>query len=124
MGGLAFTAATVVATNGAADLNFGGTNEDYGFVVVLQDVPGPGTYTFSDTNFSNWAAVTPGVGGTPNSNCCWAFGTPGVSGSVTVTSITATRAVGTFEITLPPQSGTAATTPISITSGAFNVGFF
>jgi hypothetical protein len=123
MGGSAWNAATVVATNTAANLAIGATNEDYSLTIILQAVPGPGDYVLSETDFSRLVSIAPGVGGTPNPNCCWTIG-PGITGTVHVTSITATRATGTFEVTLPPQGGTSATTPVSITAGEFNVGFF
>jgi hypothetical protein len=52
-------------------------------------------------------------------NCCW-VGTGGTI-SVTITSLTAARAAGTFTATLPVSAGGTATAPLTITDGKFDL---
>jgi|SRR5450432_287434 len=53
------------------------------------------------------------------SNCCW--GGTGTIGSVTITTLTANRATGTFTATLPVAGGGAATGPLTFSGGAFDI---
>ena len=43
-------------------------------------------------------------------------------GVVSVTSLTADRIVGTFELTLVPQVGSSADGPLVLTNGSFDLG--
>jgi len=52
-------------------------------------------------------------------NCCW--GCTGTIASVTLTSLTANRAAGTFIATLPALGGGAATGPLTFSGGAFDI---
>lgn len=51
----------------------------------------------------------------------WSTNFTGSAGSVTVTSLTATRITGTFQYTAPPQSFSQTTGTRVVTNGAFNV---
>jgi hypothetical protein len=44
-------------------------------------------------------------------------------GSLTITSLTSDRVVGTFQFVAEPDPGTAATGQVSVTNGAFDVSF-
>jgi len=52
-------------------------------------------------------------------DCCW--GGSGGTLSLTITSLTATRAAGSFSASIPVLAGGNATAPLTITSGAFDV---
>ncbi len=122
--GLPWNAGTVIAQYASGGLTIGGRNDDYQVSIFLLSIPaGPGTYTLSDTDFLRFVDISPGDKGAPNGNCCWTLGT-GITGTITVTSLTADRATGTFEVTLPPKTGTVATVPIEITAGTFDVGLY
>ncbi len=54
--------------------------------------------------------------------CCWGTVGGAATGTVTVTSVTASRMAGTFSFTIPVSSGTA-TEPLAVTNGSFDVGF-
>jgi hypothetical protein len=121
--GAAWNAATVVALNASGSLSIAANNDDYQLSFTLIGVSAPGTYALSDTTYTRSVSVSPGPKGAPNGNCCWGFGT-GQFGTITITSVTASRMAGTFEVTLPPTGGGSATSPIEITSGVFDVGFY
>lgn len=53
----------------------------------------------------------------------WAASTSGGSGTLTITSINATGATGTFAFTMVPVPGTGATGTKSVTNGTFSVTF-
>ena len=123
LGGSAWNAATVVALNSSGNVSFGASNDDYQLSFTLLGVSAPGTYAMSDTTYTRSVGVSPGPKGAPNGNCCWGFGT-GQTGTITITSLDATRMAGTYELTLPATGGGSATVPIQITNGVFDVGFY
>lgn len=101
-------------------LAFAGVAADKSTITIaLAPLSGLGTYTISigeATNASysiNGGALAQwqGVGGV------------GGTGSVVLTSLTATGASGTFSFELPPISNTAATGTKSITNGKFDLTF-
>ncbi|MBK6495012.1 MAG: hypothetical protein IPG05_07905 [Gemmatimonadetes bacterium] len=82
--------------------------------VYLAFIPGPGTYPLGmniGTSPGGTVSVTSGVS---------SFTTPlsGAAGSVTITSLTSTRVVGTFTFTATATTGSATTT---VTNGVFDV---
>jgi hypothetical protein len=97
----------VVATNNTVD----------GLGIQLAGIHGTGSYTlnpsnplhvltystYDGTNFSVWGGVA------------------GDAGSIVITSLTATRIKGTFNVTLQPSTGPAATGPINLV-GDFDLG--
>jgi hypothetical protein len=88
-----------------------GSSRSVGFAVSTNTTAG--THTIGPTGPTNGLLVEG-----PRS---WlAVGTQG-SGSVTITSISTTRAVGTFTFTLMANSGSGATGSRSVTQGAFDV---
>jgi len=46
----------------------------------------------------------------------------GDAGSITFTTLSADRLVGTFEVTVEPQADSAATRPLVVTEGSFDIG--
>jgi hypothetical protein len=87
--------------------------------------------TTTGISISLTTAVPVAVGGTydqtavtllttgSGSSCCW--GGTGLVSSVSVTSLAARRATGTFTATLPAVAGTGATGALTITGGTFDV---
>ena len=86
----------------------------------LSGVTAPGTFSLSNT--APVRLLSAGRNTHPT-NCCWG-GTAGDVGTITVTSVTASRAQGTFSGTLQPHAGQPATTPLVITNGSFDIGIF
>ncbi|MEI2720608.1 MAG: DUF6252 family protein [Gemmatimonadales bacterium] len=83
-------------------------------LVYLAFIPGPGTYPLGmniGTSPGGTASVTSGAN---------SFSTPlsGAAGSITITSITATRVAGTFTFTAAATLGSATST---VTNGVFDV---
>lgn len=86
-----------------------------GISIQLYNIPGPGTYALgmNATGFGGTALVsTPGAG--------WSTPLTGRSGSVTITTLTDTRIVGTFEYDATPLNGTATGTRV-VTNGEFDM---
>ena len=122
-GGNSWTAGTVVALNSSGSVTLALANDDYQINVFLFGISGPGTYVIDPSNLNYMVSVVHGTGTNPNPNCCWKFGT-GISGNVTIATLNADRATGTFDITLPPDSTTVATTPLTLSGGVFDAGLY
>jgi len=116
--GVAFTAAAVsvgVNTNGL--IISGASASGQGLAVGASRQKGTGTQAFGSSaqalgtltlGTASWSATgTAGIGGT---------------GSITLTTLTANRAVGTFTFTAKPLAGGAAGDKV-VTQGAFDVTF-
>lgn len=88
--------------------------------VNLIGVTAPGTYTLSPTTPGNIAVLTITTGLTPST---WTTALSPGSGTIQVTTLTATRATGTFSFTGQFSPGTAATGQKSVTAGQFDVSF-
>jgi hypothetical protein len=87
--------------------------------IALAPLGGPGTYTISVGEATNASYSIPG--GAPSQ---WqALGGVGGTGSVVLTTLTATGASGTFSFELPPITNTSATGTKSITNGKFDLTF-
>lgn len=88
-----------------------------GFAVAAS---APGTYTIGPTSPTN-ALLTIG---TANSQTWHASSAAqGSSGSITITSLSATGATGTFQFTMVPDGLSGSTGTKTITNGAFNLTF-
>jgi hypothetical protein len=100
---------------GLAGTGFAG-NAAYSLVVGIANATGPGTHNLNVFAGGDGSSLI--VGSTTTG-----YGTAftGGSGTLTITSLTSNRIVGTFSGTLPPSSGSAA--PLVITNGTFNVTF-
>ena len=114
--GTSWNAATAVAQYASGALIVVASTDQYVLSMALSAVPGTGTYTITDTDFTKSIAVNAGV--VPSGECCWSPG-PGQSGTVTITTLDANRVVGTFEATVPASG---ASGPLTIASGTFDLG--
>src|SRR4029078_8310558 len=83
-----------------------------------------GTFQLSNASGNILQAWDPKAVKPAGARCCW--GVSADVGTITITSLTKTRAKGTFSATLSPQPGTAAVTigPLTITNGSFDIGLF
>jgi hypothetical protein len=96
------------------------TNSTRGFGFTLSGVTGPGTYALGNTS-----TVTRQMQFSLVSNVLanmWSSVGPGSSGSVIITSLTATRIKGTFSGVLGPTPGTSSPGTATITNGVFDIG--
>lgn len=95
-----------------------GGNSKYMFQLFLADITGPGTYQL-DKSKTRWMFIGCAPLGAGPIEQTWPGYIVGNTGSVTITSVTETRIVGTFNATIQPSIG--ATVPLTI-SGDFDVG--
>ena len=117
LNGTAWNAATVAL--GANPFGFTASNTQYAIGIGITNVTAPGTFTLGGGGPSIViAGVTPGDASP--TNCCWSS-SPG-TGSITITTLTATRSTGTFSFTLPADPNTAASGPIVVANGTFDIG--
>jgi hypothetical protein len=100
-------------------LTFGAINTTSFLQIVLPLPAGPGSYAL-DNQPGHELLVMAGSGA--GAVCCW--GVVGDTGTMVLSTLTATRAAGTFTATLTPQPATAASGTLTITNGRFNVGLF
>jgi len=100
---------------GLAGSGFAG-NVAYSLVVGIANATGPGSHNLNVFAGGDGSSLI--VGSTTTG-----YGTAftGGSGTLTITSLTSNRIVGTFSGTLPPSSGSAAA--LVITNGTFDVTF-
>jgi hypothetical protein len=87
-----------------------------GIAIAIGPISAPGTFAIGPSQPTN--AVLTMAGG-----LTWHARTTSGSGSVTVTSLTATGATGTFSFTAPSVGTTGATGTKVVTNGAFDVTF-
>jgi hypothetical protein len=88
--------------------------------ISLVGVTAPGNFTLSPTTPGNLAVLTITTGVTPST---WTTALSPGTGMVQVTTLSATRATGTFSYTGQFSPGTAATGQKSVTAGQFDVSF-
>jgi len=123
IGGQSYNASTLVSTGSPSTIFvFGGNNTRHSINIGMANIPGPGTYTLGGGVLSSVQVGAPPGEPVTGPLCCWNGTFAGSSGSVTVTSITATRMTGTFTFTLQPGGAGAATAPLTVTNGTFDVG--
>lgn len=113
VGGTAYNASTVAANTISSNLIISSIAGARWVSLTLQSVTAPGDYVLSLGSPSRSMAVLENDGSVQ-----WGAG-PGMTGTVSVTSLTAQRAIGSFTATLAPVAGTASTLTIS---GSFDVG--
>jgi hypothetical protein len=122
--GTSWVAITVSAAKGGVTsslpsgvLSVGGANSFTGpYVDVTVAVPAVvGTYAVNSSSAANAGLQI------PNSGASWVAGPLGGSGTITLATLTATGATGTFSLTLVPLTGTTATGNKVVTNGMFNV---
>lgn len=119
IGGLPFNAGTATSsvtsgTNGSVAIL--GNNIDRSLGITLSGVTATGTYALSATP-ARTISVS-GVAGNPLPT--WASQLTGGSGTVTITTFSASRIIGTFSATLVPL-GSGATGNLTVT-GSFDMG--
>jgi hypothetical protein len=122
IGGSAYNAGTASATTSdfGNGLGFNSHNLTWQPQVSLAGVTTAGTYPLSHA--ANRRITVSGVGaGAGNPQCCWG-GQAGDVGTVTLTSVTPARMIGTFNATLQPQPQSGKTQPLVITNGTFDIG--
>lgn len=106
---------------GNPQLSLGGLNRTtlraLGFDLRLKDPP-PGTYTVAEGRIHF-------VGGMIDGSELWLASDPslGGSGTVVLSTYTASRIAGSFSFNALPVPGTAATGALTVTSGTFNVSY-
>lgn len=118
--GVTTTATSVTATFANGIMTVGATNATQnttlGFA-LSPNVSGPGTYPFGPLSSAN-ALIFIG-----NPAAGWQAGVGIGSGTIIITTISATAATGTFSFSLVAVPGTGATGTKAITDGTFNVTF-
>jgi hypothetical protein len=113
-----WNATTIVATYPSGILAIAGTdNQGQTIGFAVGPTTATGTFPVAITSGVN-ASLTVASGSSAQS---WNAVQTSGSGSVTLTTITATHAVGTFQFTVVPVPGTGATGSRSITQGSFDV---
>jgi hypothetical protein len=111
--GAPFAPSTIVVNDSGGNLIVALGNIDRSLQVYITTFAGAGTYALSTTAPARTIQAAAGT-------AAWGIG--GVtSGTIEVTSATATRVAGTFTATLDATGGTTATGPIAV-SGSFDVG--
>lgn len=121
LNGADFVGSTVVVTKqGAAGLGFSALDGDYLVSLDLTNVTTADTYTPQPTGeLRAITVIHTGVAGTKKP--AWGLN-PADTGSIVVTSVTAGRFKGTFNVTLHPQSGDSGATGTVALVGAFDIG--
>lgn len=121
--GSPYRAAFVLVTGqGTGDFLLTTSNDDYTLAFFLGAIDGPGVYPLAfGAPPVRSIVINPGSAPGDGVSCCWGPD-PGDVGSVTVTSLTADRLVGTFAATLVPRAGTEAADSLHIAEGAFDLG--
>jgi hypothetical protein len=103
---------------GANLLSITGTNGTYQIALNVPGVASTGTFNFGPGNLTV-AQLVQVTTGTPT----WTSSLVGGTGSITVTTLTASRAAGTFSFTGAASPGTSATGTRAVTNGSFDVRF-
>lgn len=123
VGGQAWNAAIISAGAISGRLTVTGINDFQTFIFNIPLPGAPGTYRIDNASGNILQAWDP-TGGLSGPRCCW--GISGDSGSVSLTSLSSTRAKGTVSATLSPKPGTAAVGigALVIEDGDFDIGLF
>ena len=103
---------------GVAGTGFAGSTA-YAFIVSIGNATGPGTHSFNLAAGGDGSSLIIGSSTTGGSAAGWGTAFNGGNGSVTITSLTSTRIVGTFTATAVSSSGSGGN--LVITNGQFDV---
>ena len=103
---------------GVAGTGFAGSTA-YAFIVGIGNATGPGTHSFNLAAGSDGSSLIIGSSTTGGAAAGWGTAFSGGSGSVTITSLTSNRIVGTFTATAVSSSGSGGN--LVITNGRFDV---
>jgi hypothetical protein len=122
LSGAAWNAAIVAAGTSLGYISLTGINSQQTLIITIPQPTATGTYPLGNTPGQILMAWDPNAVAPAGARCCW--GVLGDVGSITFTSLTITRAKGTFGAILSPQPGTAARGQLVITNGTFDVGLF
>lgn len=122
----AVSSSYLVASIGGGTLTVNASNHFRSLTIELRGVSEPGEYALStggmvgddprSIRFITASNVT-----NTSSNSWNSYG-PGSSGTVTVTTLSSSRIIGTFSATLLPASNSQTVETMTIVNGAFNVG--
>jgi hypothetical protein len=93
-----------------------GTNNAYAVVLVLANATGPGTFSLSGNTSGSSLIIGGSTGGG------WGTGFNGGTGSVTITTLTTNRIVGTFTADAVAGSG-GATGTLQVRNGKIDITF-
>jgi hypothetical protein len=122
LNGASYTAASVsITTSGTPGFGFTSHNDDWRIEIGLEGVTQPGTYPLSRFHPTRTIGVGGYGGGISNPDCCYGV-TDAATGSITITSITATRVKGTYTASLPATGLGPAIGTMNVASGSFDVG--
>jgi hypothetical protein len=118
----AWAAADVMTTmTGSAGFGFTASTDERILEIGLEGVTEAGTYPLSRVHPFRSISLRGSRGGINDPFCCYGS-TDELGGSITITSITATRVTGSFEATLEAAEDRPATGTMAITNAAFDVG--
>ncbi|MCA9756462.1 MAG: hypothetical protein KDA27_11725 [Candidatus Eisenbacteria bacterium] len=108
-----------VTPNGEGSFLLTTGNDDYQVSLFLGAIDGPGSYYLSFPTRS--IVINPGTRPSDGIVCCWG---PSLddTGTITLTTASADRLVGTFHATLTPRDGTDAAEGVELVGGAFDLG--
>lgn len=122
IGGAAWNAAGVAGQLSLANklLTVASSNSTRGLGISLSGVTGPGTYALGTSGGAARLITITGVASPSTST--WSSLGAGSSGSVTITSVTATRVKGTFSAVLGPAPGFQTTGTLAVANGVFDLG--
>lgn len=87
----------------------------YSIAINVDDLTTTGTYDLTDTFPLRFAVVTTNAGGS------WTSTTAAVQGTVTLSTFSQNRAVGTFSFDAEAVGTSTVTTPLSVTNGQFDL---
>lgn len=122
LGGQFWNGAIVSGQTSSSFFSISAINDRQTLLFTFPMPAGTGTFQLSNAGGAILQAWDPKSVKPAGARCCW--GVAGDVGTITITSLTKTRAKGTFSATLSPQAGTAATGQLTITGGAFDIGLF
>ncbi len=123
LNGTAWTAPNIVVQPLAGNqLNISTSGGTYSVSLNLAAITGPGTYALGTAAPLRAIIVGGGTGGINSPNCCYGLNASD-TGTVTITTLTADRVIGTFSATLGAQPVNQATGTMVITNGKFDLGF-
>jgi Family of unknown function (DUF6252) len=116
LGGSPWNAATAVMVSGPSSgtVFVGWTNDSYSVNLVISGFTGAATYQMN-TDVSRYFSITQ-----TGTSKTWGWSGAKNTGSVVVTSVTTSRIMGTFNVTLQPGGGSPGTGDLTFV-GSFNI---
>jgi len=108
------TAGAIRQPSGLYSLTALGPSADYTLIFALHNIGGTGTFPLGTLPMLTGGTVVVSKVGSPG----WSTPLNGLAGQISITTLTATRMVGTFSFTAAPLTGTGV---LTVTSGTFDV---